>query len=128
VPTATDTIRSAYAAFAAGDIPGVLGTFADDIVWDVPPVGDWGGTFRGKEEVLGFFAGLPGRYGRWNLATEEFVDAGGRLLVLGHHEFPDGDRIPFAHLWSVAGGKATNFVEYVDNSALMRHLVDAPVA
>jgi len=128
VPTAADTVRTAYAAFAAGDIAAVLDTFADDIVWNVPPVDGWGGTFRGKDEVLGFFAGLPGRYGVWNLATEEFVDADGRLLVLGHHEFPDADRIPFAHLWSVTGGKATTFVEYVDNSALLRHLADAAVA
>ena len=123
-----DTIRSAYAAFGRGDIPAVLDALADDIRWTVPPVDGWGGTFEGKDAVLGFFAGLPGRYGAWNLRTEEFLDAGDRLLVLGHHEFDDGDRIPFAQIWTVRDGRAVAFDEYVDNAALLRHVVGAEVA
>ena len=126
--TDIDAVRDAYTAFGRGDIPAVLDAFADDIVWDVPPVDGWGGTFRGKEATLGFFAGLPGRYGQWHLATEEFVDGGDRLVVFGHHEFDDGDRIPFAQVWTVADGRATTFSEYVDNAALLRHVVPSPVA
>jgi ketosteroid isomerase-like protein len=126
--TDIETIRTAYAAFGRGDIPTVLDAMNDDIVWTVPPVDEWGGEFRGKDAVLGFFGQLAQRYGRWNLDTEEFVDAGDRLIVLGHHEFDDGDRIPFAHVWTVRDGRAGAFDEYVDNSAMLRHLVPASVA
>lgn len=124
----TDTIRAAYAAFGRGDIPAVLDAFQDDITWTVPPVEDWGGTFHGKDAVLGFFAGLGERYGTWNLQTEEYVDGGDRLVVFGHHEFADGDRIPFAHVWKVRDGRAASFEEYVDNTALLRHVLATPVA
>jgi ketosteroid isomerase-like protein len=123
-----DAIRAAYAAFGRGDVPAVLDALADDIAWTVPPVDDWGGTFRGKDAVLGFFAGLPGRYGAWNLATDEFLDAGDRLVVLGHHEFDDGDRIPFVQVWTARDGRALTFDEYLDNAAMQRHVVGAGVA
>jgi ketosteroid isomerase-like protein len=99
----------------------------DGIVWTVPPVDGWGGEHRGKDAVLGFFGSLPGRYGQWTLAIDELVDAGDRLLVVGHHEFPDSDRIPFAHVWTLRGGKAATFIEYVDNAALRPHVIGAPV-
>ena len=124
---ASDTIRAAYAAFGRGDIPAVLDTMTDDIVWTVPPVDGWGGTFTGKADVLGFFAGLPDRYGQWNLETEEYLEAGDRLVVLGHHSFADGDRVPFAHAWTLQGDRAARFEEYVDNVALGRHVVGTPV-
>ena len=124
---ASDTIRDAYTAFGRGDIPAVLDALTDDVVWTVPPVTGWGGTFRGKQDVLGFFAGLPERYGSWNLETEDYLEAGDRLVVLGHHAFADGDRIPFAHVWTLRDGRAATFEEYVDNTALLRHVVGAPV-
>ncbi len=127
-PSDIDTIRNAYAAFGRGDIPMVLDALADDVSWTVPPVDGWGGTFHGKDAVLGFFAGLPGRYGAWNLATDEFLDAGDRLVVLGHHEFDDGDRIPFAQIWTVRDGRAAAFDEFLDNAAMLRHVVGPAVA
>ena len=39
--------RSGYAAFAAGDIPGVLALFADDLVWSTPESISFGGVYRG---------------------------------------------------------------------------------
>ena len=127
-PTDIDTIRGAYSAFGEGNIPAVLNALDENIVWTVPPVDGWGGTLEGKESVLGFFAQLGGRYGPWTLNTEEFLDAGDRLLVLGHHEYPDGDRIPFAHIWTTRAGRAATFDEYVDNVALLRHVIAAPVS
>jgi ketosteroid isomerase-like protein len=56
------------------------------------------------------------------------VSDGDRLIVFGHHEFDDGDRIPFAHVWTLRDGRAAAFREYVDNSALARHVIGAPVA
>ena len=116
------------AAIAGGLLAGVVGTACLDTVrylkyrrsggkdsplaWGFPPVDGWGGTYTGKEDVLGFFAGLPQRYGQWNLEPEEYIEAGDRLVVLGHHSFADGDRIPFAHAWTLRDARATRFEEY----------------
>jgi ketosteroid isomerase-like protein len=53
-------IERAYAAFAQGDIPTVLASIADDILWHVPGRGPISGDFRGHEQVLGFFSALHG--------------------------------------------------------------------
>ncbi len=123
-----ETIRSAYEAFGRGDVPAVLATLADDIEWTVPPVDDWGGTYRGHEGVLAFFTALPERYGPWEVRPDEFLADGDRVVALGRHCFPDGDEIPFAMLWTLRDGRATAFREFVDNVALLRHVVATPVA
>lgn len=123
-----ETVRHAYESFGRGDIPAVLETLADDIVWTVPPVDDWGGTYRGRDAVLGFFASLPERYGPWDVQPEEFVADGDRVVALGRHRFPDGHEIPFAMVWTLRDGHAVTFQEYVDNSALLRHVVGTAVA
>lgn len=119
--TDLDLIQSGYADFAQGDIEGVLGRFADDMTWTVPPDGDWGGTHKGKDEILAFFMSLGGRYGPFAVVPQEFIVSDGRVVVLGHHEI-NGDTIPFCHVWSTRDGQAANFVEYVDNAALARHV------
>lgn len=121
-----EIIRNTYESFGRGDIPAVLGALADDIVWTVPPVDGWGGTYRGRDAVLGFFASLPERYGPWDLRPEEFLADGDTVVARGRHCFPDGDEIPFAMFWTVRDGRAVSFQEYVDNTALLRHVVTAP--
>jgi ketosteroid isomerase-like protein len=120
--TDIDTIRSAYDSFARADIDGVLAVFAEDIQWTVPPVGDWGGTIKGKDEVLGFFMALGGRYGPFAVVPDEMIQPDDRVIVLGHHEIGE-DTVPFAHVWTVRDGKASAFIEYVDNSALLPHVL-----
>jgi uncharacterized protein len=120
--TDVHTIRSAYDAFARADIDGVLAVFADDIAWTVPPVGDWGGTIKGKDEVLAFFMALGGRYGPFAVVPDEMIDTGDRVIALGHHEI-GGDEVPFAHVWTMRDGKAGAFMEYVDNAALLPHVL-----
>jgi ketosteroid isomerase-like protein len=125
-----DLVRSGYAAFAAGDIPTVLGLFADDLVWttldSVPP----GGVYRGPQGAGEFFAKLPLNYTELHVEPERFIDAGDSVLVQGRHRgrTVSGNTIdvPWMHLWTMRDGKATSFTEVFDTAPVARALGAAP--
>jgi uncharacterized protein len=118
----TDLIRGGYKSFAALDIDDVLARFSDQMTWTVPPVDGWGGTFTGKDEILGFFGSLPVRYGAFEVDPQQFHEADDALIVLGEHLI-NGDRIPFAHVWTFDGDLAASFTEYLDNAAFAPHVI-----
>lgn len=49
------TVRGYFEAVNKGDSAKVVGTFADDCVWWVPPGSDMAGTYKGKGAVLELF-------------------------------------------------------------------------
>src|SRR5207248_9197168 len=76
-----ELLRRGYDAFAHGDIPSVLGIFAEDIDWHVPGRSPLSGDFRGHHEVVGFF-------------TKAMELSGGTLRVEGR---PDPGRRGAGH-------------------------------
>ena len=115
-------IRAIYDAFAAGDIPGVVGRMSPDMVWNEAenfPYAD-GNPYRGPEAILG---GVFGRLGaEWDgfaALPEEFLDAGDTVVVLGRYRGSckaTGRALDaqLAHVWRVADGKAVRFQQYTD--------------
>ncbi|HET9637645.1 MAG TPA: nuclear transport factor 2 family protein [Allosphingosinicella sp.] len=115
-------IRAIYDAFAAGDIPGVVGRMSPDMVWNEAenfPYAD-GNPYRGPEAILG---GVFGRLGaEWDgfaALPEEFLDAGETVVVLGRYRGTckaTGRAMDaqLAHVWRVADGKAVRFQQYTD--------------
>lgn len=53
-----EILRKGYAAFTSGDLDTIRALFADDIIWNVPGRNALSGTFKGKDEVFGWFAKL----------------------------------------------------------------------
>ena len=53
-----DVINEAYAAFAKGDVPGLLELVDDGVDWVSPATLPHGGHFTGKDGVLAFFQGI----------------------------------------------------------------------
>jgi ketosteroid isomerase-like protein len=51
-------IRDGYAAFAAGDLDAIRAKMAPDVVWHVEGRNDLAGTYRGIDEVVGYFVRL----------------------------------------------------------------------
>ena len=58
-----DLVRRGYAAFGTGDMATLRELFADDLVWHVGGRSPITGDYKGKDEVLGFFAKLAERAG-----------------------------------------------------------------
>ncbi len=50
--------RQGYEAFAKGDMATLSELMADDITWHVEGAGSLSGTYRGREDVFGFFGRL----------------------------------------------------------------------
>jgi len=108
------TIGRAYAAFAAGDVPGVLAVFSAGIAWHVPGRNPISGDYTGHDEVVGFFQQLGERSaGTFNLEIHDILDNGEDKVVVLVTETGErnGTRTAAAavHLWRVEDGKATSF-------------------
>jgi ketosteroid isomerase-like protein len=58
-----DLVRRGFAAFGTGDIATLRELLADDTVWHVGGRSPITGDYKGKDEVLGFFAQLAERAG-----------------------------------------------------------------
>ena len=113
----TDVIKSGYDAFARQDIPAVLAVFAPDIVWYSPDSVRNGGTYKGHDEVLGFFSALPDQYNELHVQPRQFVEQGDTVIAIGNHTGTAATGafdIPFVHVWTVRDGKATSFTEFFD--------------
>jgi uncharacterized protein len=117
-----DTVRTGYAAFARGDIPAVLALFAEDAQWYAPDELPTGGTYHGPAGIAAFFSGLPAHYEELHVRPERFLGAGERVVVEGRHTGTiAGTRfdVGFVHVWTLEGGLATGFREYMDSGKLL---------
>ena len=127
-----DTVRSAYEAFGRQDIPAVLDTFADDIKWDVPDSLPIGGVFHGKDEVGRFFGTIGEHYVELLVEPEEYLDAGDRVVALGHHRGKakggDSFEVRFAMVWTMRDGKAAEFKEFTDTAPITKAMEAAATA
>jgi ketosteroid isomerase-like protein len=115
-------IRGIYDAFAAGDVPGVLGRMSPDIVWNEAEnfIYAGGNPYTGPEAVLnGVFARCIGEWDGFAANPEEYLDAGDTVVVLGRYtgiNKATGKPLDaqLAHVWRVADGKAARFQQYTD--------------
>ena len=117
-----DLIRTVYADFAAGNIPGVLGAMAPDMVWNEAenfPYAD-GNPYCGADAILsGVFARLGSEWDGFAAVPEEFLDAGDTIVVLGRYRGTfkaSGSAMDaqMAHVWRVRDGKVVAFQQYTD--------------
>jgi ketosteroid isomerase-like protein len=113
-----DIVRRGYTAFAAGDIPAVLGLFGPDIKWYTPDTVRFGGAYSGPAAVGEFFSKLPENFSELVVTPESYIDRGDTVTVMGTHHGRSATGVPFdipwVHIWTLSGGKATSFTEYFD--------------
>ena len=106
-------IQSAYEAFGRGDIPAVLETLAPDIQWHIPGRNPLAGTYKGPDEVVGFFTQLMERSGgTFGLVVDDWLASDQHVVVLvretGQRESKRLD-VTAAHIWTLRDGKAVEF-------------------
>jgi len=103
-----EVVRAAYEAFRSGDLQGVGGYFAEDVVWEAPDSLPTGGVFRGRDAVLGNFAELPKYWNEFSVNPDEYIDAGDHVVVRGVQSLtgPGGSRDSrYLHLFTLSDGK-----------------------
>ena len=121
-------VRGIYDAFAAGDVPGVLGRMAPDIVWNEAnnfPYAD-GNPYVGPEAVAnGVFARCVSEWDGFGVAIDEILDAGDTIIALGHYtgtyKATGKPQITqLVHVWRISDGKAAGFQQYADTLHVAR--------
>jgi len=115
-------VRSIYTAFAAGDVPAVLGAMSPDIVWNEAenfPYAD-ASPYVGPQAVAGgVFARCVGEWDGFGVHMDDLIDGGDRIVALGRYAgtckatgkpmHPQA-----AHVWTLKDGKVVAFQQYID--------------
>ena len=115
-------VQEAYAAFGRGDIPAILGMLDEGVEWTAPEVLPQGGTFKSREEVGRFFAGVDAAWERLDVAPEASGEVGDDLVVAvvrldGTRRGGGPSGWGAVHVWDVRDGRVTRFREYTDLGA-----------
>ncbi|GLQ21595.1 nuclear transport factor 2 family protein [Algimonas porphyrae] len=118
-------VKTVYEGFAAGDMPRVLGTMADDIVWNEAqgnPYADQN-PYVGPEAILtGLFARLGGDWENFTATPSEFILSDDTVIVFGTYTgrfIATGKAMnaPFVHRYTVRDGKIAAMQQYTDTAA-----------
>ena len=119
-------VQGAYAAFLRQDIPGVLASVDDDVVWK--PVTGAGrhvptaGERRGKASVAEFFklVGETTNFSRFE--PRQFIAQGDKVVALGHYAATTAAggafESDFVMVFTLRDGKITEFQEFLDSAAI----------
>ena len=109
-------IKSAYEAFARGDVAQAFAAFAPDILWHVPGRGPLSRDYRGHAEVGGFFQKfMELSSGTFRIQIDEVLSKGDRVVVLCTESAERAGRrwsSPQVHVWTVKDGRAKVFWQY----------------
>lgn len=125
----TQTVQQIYEAFGKGDVPAILATLAEDVVWeygeastDVP----WLQHRRGREAVAGFFEALAA-VDFHSFTPKAFFEQDSMVVVLVDLEATvkkTGRRITEldeVHIWHFGpDGKVVRFRHRVDTHAMWK--------
>ena len=115
-----ETIEKLYAAFAAGDVPTVLGSLDSAIEWTEAAGFPYAGTYTGPDAVLqNVFMRLATEWERFAAVPEEYVAEGDTVVAIGKHsgrfnQTGKDMETPFVHVWKLREGKAVRFVQHCD--------------
>ena len=126
--TNSDIIRGLYAAFANGDVPGVVGALAGDIRWTEAEGFPYGGTYVGPDAVVdNVFARLGSEWDGFTAIPHSFVAEGETVVALGDYggtykATGKSFTAPFAHVWTVHDGKIVRFQQYTDTALVQAAL------
>lgn len=122
-----DLARAGYEAFAGGDPRAVLGLLHPDIEWIAYSGNDrlpGGGTFHGIQDVTtSVFGRMAHTWESFAFRPHAFVGAGEHVVVTGRmwgRTRGTGAEVdvPFAHVWTIADGKAQRVELFTDTLAV----------
>ena len=115
-------VEAAYAAFARGDIAGVLALLDDDVEWSSPATLPQGGHFHGKDGVGQFFQSIGASWSALALDVESVSEVGASQVigvVRADGARPDWGPSGYGavHVFTIRDGKIVRFREYTDLDA-----------
>ena len=119
-----EIIQDLYQNFSRGDVPAVLAGFDENIVWTESDGFPLTGTYTGPQTVLeNVFMRLGEFSENWAVVVERLVADGDTVVDDGkytwnHKETGQLCEVRMAHIWTLADGKATSFLQHVDSAGV----------
>jgi len=121
-------IQELYQSFASGDIQAVTAAFAEDIEWTESDGFPLAGTYIGPQSVVeGVFLRLSEFSENWGVTINRYIADGNTVVADGKYTWNNKEsgepcEVRMAHVWTLAEGKATSFLQHVD-TATVRKLI-----
>lgn len=113
-------VKGVYAAFAEGDVPGVLGAFTDQIEWYEAEGMPYGGLHRGGDAVAqNVFGPITEDVEGFAVTPEEFMTSGDSVAAVVRYTGTGrvtGKPLDQAavHVMDVEGDKIARFRQFID--------------
>jgi hypothetical protein len=115
-----ELVKGVYGAFARGDVPAVLGAFADDIEWCEAEGMPYGGLHRGGDAVAQkVFGPITEDIEGFALVTDEFIASGATVSAVVRYTGTGKATgkaldLPAVHVWDIRDGKLARFRQFID--------------
>jgi ketosteroid isomerase-like protein len=113
-------VKGVYGAFARGDVPAVLGAFADDIEWYEAEGMPYGGLHHGGEAVAQkVFGPIAEDVEGFAVIPEEFMGSDGTVAAVVRYTGTGKATekaldLPVVHIWDIHDGKVARFRQFID--------------
>ncbi len=113
-------VKSIYGAFARGDVPAVLGAFADDIEWSEAEGMPYGGTYIGGDAVAqNVFGPISEDVEGFAITPEELIASGTSVAAVVRYTGTGKASgkaldVPVVHVWEIRDGKLARFRQFID--------------
>jgi len=122
----TETVRRFYEALGRGDVATVVALLDPQVQWtEAESFPYYGGTWQGPEAVVNnLLVPLARDWEGFSASAHEFIASDDRVVSLGIYSgtFKITGRAmqaPFAHVWTVRGGRLTRFQMYTDTAKVL---------
>lgn len=120
-----ERIQEGLALFNQGAYDRSIELLPPGIEWDTSDAVPDGALYRGKEEVLGFWRGLPSRWDDFRIETERWLEGPGVVLMLGRLEARGVDSgVPVTgtwdQVWRIDGSEIQRCTNYSDRARAWR--------
>ena len=126
-PANLEVVNTAYSAFSNGDIPAVLATFDENIVWYEAEGNELADNnpYKGPQAVAdGVFGRVIDRWDGFTLKNIELHEMSNNKVLATlrynatHKKTKKKIDVQVAHLWSIQDGKIVGFQQYADTKQL----------
>jgi uncharacterized protein len=113
-------VNSVYAAFGRGDVPAVLGAFAEDIEWFEAEGMPYGGVYHGGEAVAqNVFGPIAEDVEGFAVTPEELIGSGATVAAVVRYTGTGKATgkpldVPAVHVWGIRDGKLAHFRQFID--------------
>jgi ketosteroid isomerase-like protein len=113
-------VSGVYGAFARGDVPAVLGAFADDIEWFEAEGMPYGGLHRGPDAVAqNVFGPISEDVEGFAVTPEELIGSGATVAAVVRYTGTGKATgkaldVPVVHVWDIRDGKIARFRQFID--------------